>query len=90
MSIEATPQAERPQRAAPKDSKQSAEEFNQQLQLLGELTRLQLATTLNKAFEELSRRDPDEILKRSHEVFELTQAADIVHGWSREKPEPWY
>jgi hypothetical protein len=71
-------------------SKSLAEEFPQQLKLLSDLTRLQLATTLNKVFEELARRDPDEIFKRSHEVLELTQAADIVHGWSRERPEIWY
>jgi hypothetical protein len=90
MSIEGTSQPERRPRAAPNDSKPPAEEFTQQLKLLGDFTRLQLATTLTKVFEDLARRDPDEIFKRSHEVLELTQAADIVHGWSREKPDVWY
>ena len=90
MSMEGTPQSERRPRATPNDSKLPAEELTQQLKLLGDFTRLQLATTLNKVFEELARRDPDEIFKRSHEVLELTQAADIIHGWSREKPDVWY
>jgi hypothetical protein len=89
MSIEVIPHPERRPRAAPNDSKPPAEELNQQLRLLGDFTRLQLATTLNKVFEDLARRDPDEIFKRSHEVLELTQAADIVHGWSRDKPDLW-
>ena len=87
MSIEGTSQPERRPRTA---SKPPAEELPQQLKLLGDFTRLQLATILNRVFEELARRDPDEIFKRSHEVLELTQAADIVHGWSREKPDVWY
>ncbi len=90
MSNEVIPQPERRPLVAPKDSKPRAEELNQQLKLLGDFTRLQLATTLNKVFEDLARRDPDEIFKRSHEVLEVTQAADIVHGWSREKPDVWY
>jgi hypothetical protein len=53
-------------------------------------TRTALVQALTKVFEDLTRRDPDEIFKRSHEVLELTQAADIVHGWSREKPDVWY
>jgi hypothetical protein len=89
MSIEVTPQFERCPHAAPNDSKAPAE-LTEQLKLLGDFTRLQLATTLNKVFEDLVRRDVDEIFKRSHEVLELTQAADIVHGWSREKPDGWY
>ena len=79
-----------PERRPPTASKPPAEQFPEQLKLLGDLTRLQLATTLNKVFEELARREPDEIFNRSHEVLELTQAADIVHGWSREKPDGWY
>jgi hypothetical protein len=81
-----------PERRAPptKDSNAPAEELAERLKLLGDFTRLQLATTLNKVFGDLARRDPDEIFKRSHEVLELTQAADIVHGWSREKPDVWY
>jgi hypothetical protein len=80
-----------PERRAPptKDSNAPAEELAERLKLLGDFTRLQLAT-LTKVFEDLARRDPDEIFKRSHEVLELTQAADIVHGWSREKPDVWY
>jgi hypothetical protein len=90
MSIDGISQCERRPPAAPNDSKRPAEQVSQQLQLLGDLTRLQLAATLTKAAEELARRDPDEIFNRSHEVLELTQAADIVHGWSREKPDVWY
>ena len=90
MSNEAISQPERRPRAAPKDSKPSAEELTQQLKLLSDLTRLQLATILTKVFEELTRREADEIFRRSHEVLELTQAADIAHGWSREKPDVWY
>jgi len=84
VSMETASQPKRRVHFAPNDSKAPPEEIAQQLKLLGDFTRLQLATTLNKAFEELTRRDPDKIFKRSHEVLELTQAADIVHGWSRE------
>src|SRR5436190_23555431 len=75
MSIEVIPQPERRPHAAPNDSKPPAKELNQQLKLLGDFTRLQLATTLNKVFGDLARRDADEIFKKSHEVLELTQAA---------------
>jgi len=88
--IEGTSQSERRTAATPNHSDMLAEEISQRLKLLGDLTRLQLATTLNKVFEELARRNPDEIFNRSHEVWELTQAADIVHGWSRERSEIWY
>jgi hypothetical protein len=90
VSNEVVSQPDRRAHDAPNDSKAPAEELAQQLKLLGDFTRLQLATTLSKVFEDLARRDPDEIFKRSHEVLELTQAADIVHGWSREKPDVWY
>ena len=90
MSMEGISQPERRTAATPNNSKSPAEELTQRLRLLGDFTRLQLATTLNKVFEDLARRDPDEIFKRSHEVLEITQAADIVHGWSREKPDVWY
>jgi hypothetical protein len=87
MSNEAISQPERRTRTKPKPP---AEELTQQLKLLSDLTRLQLATILTKVFEELTRREADEIFRRSHEVLELTQAADIAHGWSREKPDVWY
>ena len=90
MSMETASQPKRRVHFAPNDSKAPAEELTQQLKLLGDFTRLQLATTLNKVFEDLTRRDSDEIFKRSHEVLELVQAADIVHGWSRERPDGWY
>ena len=89
MNTEGISQPERRTGATPNNSKSPAEEFTQRLKLLGDFTRLQLATTLNKVFEDLARRDADEIFKRSHEVLELTQAADIVHGWSRDKPDVW-
>jgi hypothetical protein len=90
VSNEVISQPERRAPPTPNDAKAPAEELAERLQLLGDFTRLQLATTLTKVFEDLARRDPDEIFKRSHEVLELTQAADIVHGWSREKPDVWY
>jgi hypothetical protein len=83
MSIEGTSSPERLAAPTPNNSNVPAEEIAQRLKLFGDLTRLQLAATLIKVAEELARRDPDEIFKRSHEVLELTQAADIVHGWSR-------
>jgi hypothetical protein len=90
MSNEVSAQSERRVPATPNDSNAPAEELGQRLKLLGDLTRLQLATMLTRVFEDLAQRDPDEIFKKSHEVLELTQAADIVHGWSREKPDVWY
>jgi hypothetical protein len=51
MSSEAISQPEGRPRTT---SKPPAEELSQQLKLLGDLTRLQLATTLNKVFEELA------------------------------------
>jgi hypothetical protein len=89
MSMEAISQPERC--ATPtNDSNSPAEELGQRLKLLGDFTRLQLATTLSKVLEDVARRDPDEIFKRSHELLELTQAADMIHGWSREKTDAWY
>jgi hypothetical protein len=90
VSNEVISQSERHAPPTPNDAKAPAEELAERLKLLGAFTRLQLTTTLTKVFEDLARRDPDEIFKRSHEVLELTQAADIVHGWSREKPDVWY
>lgn len=89
MSREVISQPRRRSSGTSKDSNARSEELVQRLALLGDYRRLQLATALSKAFEDLARRDPDEIFKRSHEVFELAQAADIVHGWSREKPDVW-
>jgi hypothetical protein len=90
VSNEVVSQPERRAPPTPNDSNAQAEGLAERLKLLGDFTRLQLATTLTKVFEDLARRDPDEIFKTSHEVLELTQAADIVHGWSREKPDVWY
>jgi hypothetical protein len=83
-------QPERRAPPTPNDSKAPAEELAERLKLLGDFTRLQLATTLTKVFEDLARRDPDEIEDYNFDAREVTQAADIVHGWSREKPDVWY
>jgi hypothetical protein len=90
VSNEVTSQPERRARRTPNDSNAPVEELAERLKLLGDFTRLQLAATLTKIFEDLARRDADEIFKRSRDVLELTQAADIIHGWSREKLDVWY
>jgi len=83
MNREVISQSERSAPVTLTDSDWPAKEVGQRLTLLGDYTRLQLATTMSKVFEDLARRDPDGILKRSHEILELTQAADIVHGQGR-------
>jgi hypothetical protein len=57
MSMEGISQPERRTASRPNDSSVPAEEVAQRLKLVGDLTRLQLATTLTKASEELARRD---------------------------------
>jgi len=70
VSNEVISQPERRAPPTPNDSKAPAEELAERLKLLSDFTRLQLATTLTKVFEDLARRDPDEIFKRSHEVLD--------------------
>jgi hypothetical protein len=53
------------------------------LKTLDDCTRISLAIAINKASKALAQCDGAEILKMAETALALTQAADIVHGWSR-------
>ena len=67
--------------AAQKESTEATE-----LKTLGDSTRISLAIAINKASKALAKRDGDELLKMSETTLALARAADIIHGWTREKP----
>ena len=52
----------------------------------GDSTRISLAIAINKASKALVQCDGAEILKIAETALALTQAADIIHGWTGEKP----
>jgi hypothetical protein len=56
------------------------------LKTLDDSTHISLAIAINKASNALAQRDGDELLKLAETALALTQAADIIHGWTREKP----
>jgi len=57
-----------------------------ELNTLGDSTRLSIAIAINKVINALAKRDGDELLKMSETALALTEAADIIHGWTRDKP----
>jgi hypothetical protein len=67
--------------ASQKEATQTTE-----LKALGDSTRISLAIAINKASNALAERDGDELLKISETALALARAADIIHGWTREKP----
>jgi hypothetical protein len=67
--------------AAQKESTEATE-----LKMLGDSTRISLAIAINKASDALAERNGDELLKMSETALALARAADIIHGWTREKP----
>jgi hypothetical protein len=67
--------------AAQKKSTEATE-----LKMLGDSTRISLAIAINKASNALAERNGDELLKMSETALALARAADIIHGWTREKP----
>jgi citrate lyase beta subunit len=66
--------------AAQKEATEATE-----LKMLGDSTRISLAIAIKKASKVLAERDGDELLKMSETALALAQAADIIHGWIREK-----
>jgi hypothetical protein len=71
----------RSNRAAQKELTEAVE-----LNTLGDSTRLSIAIAINKAINALAKRDGDELLKMPETALALTEAADIIHGWTRDKP----
>jgi hypothetical protein len=55
------------------------------LKTLGDSIRISLAIAISKASKALAQRDQDELLKMAETALALTQAADIIHGWTCEK-----
>jgi len=49
---------------------------------LDDCTRISLAIAVNKASKALAEHDGDELLKMAETALALTQAADIIHGWT--------
>jgi hypothetical protein len=57
-----------------------------ELKMLDGSTRISLTIAINKASKTLAARNGDKLLKMSETALALAQAADIIHGWTREKP----